>query len=121
MNFNLKKKIITLKKKSIIYENKEYIVSVMQSEKIKTFKGFPEILHVTIIKKNHNKITNWNTIQKIKDIIIGKEYTAIQIFPPTSEIIDYSNAYHLWVFNNKNFKLPFGLGINKRNIKNLKK
>ena len=49
----------------------------------------------------------WKEKQKIKNELWGPEYTAIEVFPPESELVDAANMYHLWIF--KGYKLPFGL------------
>jgi hypothetical protein len=49
----------------------------------------------------------WREKQKIKNELWGKEYTAIEVFPKESELVDAANMYHLWIF--KDYKLSFGL------------
>ncbi|MGR9527665.1 DUF7694 domain-containing protein (plasmid) [Priestia megaterium] len=46
--------------------------------------------------------------QRIKNEIFGEEYTAIEVFPKESELVDEANMYHLWVLP-KGMNLPFGI------------
>lgn len=62
--------------------------------------------HVCIRNITGTDIT-WKEKQKIKNELWGPEYTAIEVFPPESELVDAANMYHLWIF--KGYKLPFGL------------
>jgi len=89
------------------YENKDYIVTVMKADFIKSIPGLPNLFHVTIVRKDHNKVTDWEELQRIKDHVIGEDYTALQIFPAKADVVNYSNAYHLWVFDSRDFRLPF--------------
>jgi hypothetical protein len=49
----------------------------------------------------------WKEKQRIKNELWGEEYTAVEVFPKESELVDAANMYHLWVF--KEYKLPFNL------------
>lgn len=49
----------------------------------------------------------WRDKQKIKNELWGEEYTAIEVFPAQSELVDEANMYHMWIF--KDYKLPFTL------------
>ena len=67
------------------------------------------IEHLMISDRKGRKISDhWKFLQKVKNEILGEDRLAVEIYPPTSELIDEVNAYHLWVFP-KGFKLPFGL------------
>lgn len=48
----------------------------------------------------------WPEMQRIKDEIAGTDATAVEVYPPQSEIIDQANMYHLWVLP---APLPFSL------------
>jgi hypothetical protein len=50
----------------------------------------------------------WCDLQYCKDQIVGEERSAIEVFPPKSEIVDNANIYHLWVLP-ENVHLGFGL------------
>ena len=50
----------------------------------------------------------WAEKQRIKDEVFGRERTAIEVFPPRSELVDAADLFHLWVFP-PGFSLPFTL------------
>lgn len=50
----------------------------------------------------------WATKQRIKDELVGSGRTAVEVFPPASDLVDQADAYHLWVLP-EGFRLPFGV------------
>lgn len=48
----------------------------------------------------------WPEMQRIKDEIAGVDATAIEVYPPKSEVVDEADMFHLWVLRGR---LPFGL------------
>lgn len=48
----------------------------------------------------------WPEMQRIKDEIAGPEATAVEVYPPQTEIVDQADMYHLWVLP---APLPFSL------------
>lgn len=49
---------------------------------------------------------SWHEMQRIKDELAGKEATAVEVYPPHSEIVDGADMFHLWVLPEP---LPFSL------------
>lgn len=49
---------------------------------------------------------SWWEAQRIKNEIAGEGATAIEVYPPQSEVVDDADAYHLWVLPSA---LPFSL------------
>jgi hypothetical protein len=58
-----------------------------------------EITHLRIRRKDMKPIHNWQHIQQIKDDLLGTDTIAIEVYPRKSDIVDYSNSYHLWTWN----------------------
>lgn len=52
---------------------------------------------------------SWKEKQRLKDELWGPSYTAIEIFPRKSDLIDAANMYHLWVLP-EHYRFDFGLG-----------
>jgi len=50
----------------------------------------------------------WPEMQRIKDELAGMDATAIEVYPPNSQIVDGADMFHIWVLRGK---LPFGLHI----------
>ena len=61
------------------------------------------ILHLAVSSLTGIRPT-WYEMQRIKDDIAGPKATAVEIYPPQSEIVDGANMYHIWVLPNP---LPF--------------
>ena len=53
----------------------------------------------------------WHEMQRIKDEIAGPDATAIEVYPPKSEIVDDANMFHIWVIPGT---LPFSLFAKER-------
>lgn len=47
----------------------------------------------------------WDDLQMVKNKIFGEERTAIEIFPPESQLINVRNVRHLWLMP-EDYKLP---------------
>ncbi|NOJ72460.1 DUF7694 domain-containing protein [Paenibacillus alvei] len=66
-----------------------------------------EVTHACIINANSTDIP-WAEKQRIKNELFGSSRTAIEVFPPESELVDEANMYHIWILP-KGMKLPFTL------------
>jgi hypothetical protein len=49
---------------------------------------------------------SWYEMQRIKDEIAGEDRTAVEVYPPKSEIVDGADMFHIWVLRDP---LPFSL------------
>lgn len=47
----------------------------------------------------------WHEMQRIKDELAGEDKTAIEVYPPRSEIVDEADMFHIWVVD----PLPFSI------------
>jgi hypothetical protein len=70
-----------------------------------------EIKHLHVHRIDGKPIRSWSDMQRIKDELIGPEFTAVEVYPARSDLVDTVHAYHLWVLP-KEVKLPFGLHLN---------
>jgi hypothetical protein len=59
--------------------------------------------HLMISSLTGDRPTWWEA-QRIKNEIAGQNATAVEVYPPQSEVVDDADAYHLWV-------LPTSLGF----------
>ena len=48
----------------------------------------------------------WREMQRIKDDIAGCDKTAVEVYPPATEIVDQADMFHIWVLP---APLSFGL------------
>lgn len=49
---------------------------------------------------------SWPEMQRIKDEIAGVDATGVEVYPPSTEVVDDANMYHLWIVPGP---LPFSL------------
>jgi len=83
----------------VVWMNNLYQVNIAYGE---------DIIHLSIKRRDKRPIHNWRQLQRIKNELVGEEYEAVEIYPAESRLVDTSNQYHLWVFTDPKFRLPFG-------------
>ena len=89
-----------------IYKNSRY--TVMTRVIKSSDPDAPEIIHLSIKRNDKAPIVSWRDVKKIKNDLIGPECEAVQIFPAESRLVDTSNQYHVFVFNDPTFRISFG-------------
>lgn len=83
-----------------IYQNDVYTVQVEP--------GTP-FVHLHIRRNDWGPCKDWRDFQVIKNIFVGAENEAVELFPAESRLVDTSNVYHLWVHADPHFRFPLGL------------
>lgn len=88
----------------MVLKNSRYQVSVRRVNK--------HVAHLSIKRLDRRPlgIEHFRDLQRIKNELIGPECVAVEVYPPESQLVDTSNQYHLWVFIDPSYRLPFGLG-----------
>ena len=87
--------------KDIIFMNDEYQVNVDRNSHRENPIDMP-ITHLLIQRIDKNPIRDWDIIQAIKNLIVGEEIDAVEMFPAESRKVDAVDfQYHLWC-------LPYG-------------
>lgn len=66
------------------------------------------IIHLSIKRIDKQPVHDWRDFQTIKNELVGPENEAVELYPAESRLVDTSNQYHLFVFRDKTFRLPFG-------------
>ena len=94
-----------LKEWDSLYENDTYKVYVRDVIVIKTFKA----KWLAIKRKDKKPIHDWEDIQEIKNLIVGKNNMGFELYPPESEVYNISNTYHIFVFENESIRVPIKL------------
>ena len=91
------------------YVNSRYVVV-----KRKTGEG-----SVWLSIHDHERTTrhDWADFYRIKNELCGKEWEAIEIYPPDSYLVDAANQYHLWCFEQSIFIEQSGLGFKERLVR----
>lgn len=67
-----------------------------------------DIIWLSIKRNDKEAIHDWRDLQEIKNQLVGPENEAIEIYPAESRRVDTTNQYHLWVFADPKYRLPFG-------------
>jgi len=92
-----------------VWKNDVYTVFIEDAEKAELkAPGFPDMFWVSIKRNDRQPIHDWRDLMEIKNVLIGEENEACELYPAKSRMVDTANQYHLWVFKDKNMKFPFG-------------
>lgn len=69
---------------------------------------FLTVTWLSIRRNDRQAKTDWRHMQWIKNQLVGEENEGVEIYPAESRLVDGSNQYHLWVFEDASFRFPFG-------------
>jgi hypothetical protein len=70
--------------------------------------GWPNMIWLSIKRTDQEPIHDWRELQEIKNMLVGRENEALEVYPAESRLVDTANQFHLWVFSDPKIKLPFG-------------
>jgi hypothetical protein len=66
--------------------------------------------HLNIRRRDGKPIfRDWRHFQWIKNELVGEECEGLEIYPAESRLNDTSNKYHLFVFADPTYRIPFGM------------
>lgn len=68
----------------------------------------PDIVWLSIKRIDKAHVHDWRHLQEIKNMVVGPEYEAIELYPAEERVVDTANQYHLFVFHDPGFRLPWG-------------
>jgi len=83
------------KPNALTYQNNRYIVIINNNE--------PMTMNTTGIKMTVRRydglpiVNHWADVQSIKSELLGDEVTAIEYYPPQSEVSGEPNTHYFWV------------------------
>ena len=67
------------------------------------YKDFEYRLHekkwLQVWRKNGEDGITWDELQEIKNVALGEEVIAIEIYPAQSQLVNLKNVRHLWVLS----------------------
>lgn len=63
------------------------------------------VTHYAVSPLSEERPTWWE-MQRIKNDLAGSEATAVEVYPPASEVVDGADMFHIWVIPER---LPFSL------------
>ena len=88
-----------------VYINSQYQVILRKGGEL---HGLPEIVWLSIKRRDKEPIHDWRDLQEIKNQLVGEECEGMEIYPAESRKADSANQYHLWVFSDPAFRIPVG-------------
>lgn len=71
-------------------------------------EGWPEMVWLSIKRRDRDPIHDWRELQEIKDQIVGAECEGVELYPADSRKVDSANQYHLYVLADPEARWPFG-------------
>jgi hypothetical protein len=86
-------------RKDVTYVNNKYQVAVRTSG---------DMIHLSIRRLDRQACHDWREFQQIKNMLIGPECEAVELYPAESRLVDGANQYHLWGIKDPTKRLPFG-------------
>lgn len=86
------------------FVNDKYQVQILEE----TPPGWPTLLHLNIKRRDHGIIHDWRDLQAIKNMLVGPENEAVELYPAESRKVDSCNKYHLYVFKDPTERWLFG-------------
>jgi hypothetical protein len=90
-----------------VWLNDQYQVNVRRLEPTET-SGFPAMIHLSVKRRDKGSLHDWRHLQQIKNMIVGPEHEAVELYPAESRLVDTANQYHLWVLADPTIRFPFG-------------
>lgn len=98
--------MVEFNKTQRVYLNNKYQVNVRDEQP--RAEGWPRLLWLSIKRRDREPIRDWRVLQEIKNLIVGPEHEAVELFPAESRLVDTANQYHLWVIADPAVRFPFG-------------
>ena len=75
---------------------------------------FRSMVHLEVNRLDKRPTRLWADLQRIKNLFLGPECEAVELFPAESRLTDVSNHYHLWGRRDPAFR--FDLGFPSRRL-----
>jgi hypothetical protein len=69
---------------------------------------WPQMLHLSIKRRDKEPIHDWRHLQQIKNELVGPDHEAVELYPAEDRLVDTVNQYHLWVLVKPGMFFPFG-------------
>lgn len=69
------------------------------------------MVHLSIKRCDKESIHDWRELQEIKNLIVGPEFEAVELYPAEARLVDTANQYHLWVLEVEGMRFPFGFNV----------
>lgn len=70
--------------------------------------GWPDMIHLSIKRRDRKPIHDWRELQEIKNQLVGFENEGVELYPAESRLVDVANQFHLYVLMDGKNRFPFG-------------
>ena len=89
-----------------IFQNSRYEVWIYDVHNPNVPKE-QQVTHLSIKRRDKQPVRNWRDMQRIKNVLVGSEREACELYPAESRLVDTANQYHLFVLP-PGMRFPFG-------------
>lgn len=72
--------------------------------------GWPDMLWLSIRRRDRGTVRDWRHLQRIKNELVGENYEGMEMYPAEDRLADNANQYHLFVVDDPEFRWPWGYG-----------
>ena len=96
-----------------VYKNDKFQVTVRDMGR-PFGANAPAMLWLSIKRLNKEPITDWRTLQEVKNALLSPEHEAVELYPAESRVTDTANQYHLFAFRDSRNRWPFGFTDGKK-------
>lgn len=99
--------------KEEVWMNDKYVVNVRRG--LAMGEDGYKITHLSIRFTDRTKyLRDWREFQQIKNQLVGHHNWGFEIYPSEMHLVDGSNQFHMWVFEDKDLQPPFGFFDGRR-------
>ena len=94
-----------------IWVNDLYQVNIARGDNVpNNMMGVP-MIHLSIKRLDKQAVRDWRHMQSIKDSLVGPDHEGFELFPSGTRLVDGANQYHMFVFEDKDLRLPIGWAV----------
>ena len=90
------------------WENDEYYGCLRTLQKKEG--GIVHVLSITALDNSAKH--DWRDFQQLKNMLIGEEWEAVELYPAESRLVDPTNRFYLWCAPKGTFTFGFNYGRN---------
>jgi hypothetical protein len=91
-----------------LWMNDTFTVSVFH-DSYSPGKGWPKLVHLSIRRNDREAVHDWRLLQEVKNMLVGPECEAVELYPAESRLVDTANQYHLFAIEEPFVRFPFGM------------
>lgn len=97
----------TISRSNEMWVNDTYLAALTHGVQIGTGWTSP-MVQLAVKRRDKKPIHDWRDMQRIKNELVGAENEGMEIYPAESRLLDSSNVYFMFVFEDPKVRWPFG-------------